>query len=68
VTDDSGFSQWVNQVRQENNSLDLGTYDQLAQPSHDGSVRHYSSAQAGLFNQIVAKYEAPIYFKPGEKS
>ncbi|MBX4188640.1 ubiquinol oxidase subunit II [Candidatus Saccharibacteria bacterium] len=68
VTDSTGFDHWIDSARQAPSSLDLAAYNLLAQPSHDSSVKQFSSAQTGLFNQVIAKYEAPIYFKPGEKS
>ncbi|MEM6580956.1 MAG: ubiquinol oxidase subunit II [Pseudomonadota bacterium] len=50
------FDEWVAKVKQSQLRLDEASYQQLAKPSTAHPITHYSSFEAGLFNQIMAKY------------
>jgi cytochrome o ubiquinol oxidase subunit 2 len=63
---ETDFQNWVSQLRQSPQALTTASYNQLAAPSSNDPVRYYGRAQAGLFNDVIAKYEAPVYFKPAE--
>ncbi len=50
------FAEWVKSVKQKNNALDSTAYGNLAAPSEDQPITHYSSAQADLYDTILMKY------------
>ncbi|MBX4190594.1 ubiquinol oxidase subunit II [Candidatus Saccharibacteria bacterium] len=60
----ASFNSWLNYARQNNTSLTTETYNQLAKPSQNTPVRYYGSTQSDLFDLVIAKYEAPVYFNP----
>lgn len=64
ATSQPDFDSWVRSLKKSPNTLGQMAYSRLARPGHDNSVIYYASAQSGLFNQIVSKYEAPVYFAP----
>ncbi len=66
ATSQPDFDAWVRGLKKSPNILGQTAYDRLARPGHDNLVAYYASAQAGLFDQIVNKYEAPVYFAPAE--
>jgi len=54
------FTNWVARVKQSATpTLDLNTFNKLAQPSQNNPVAYYSSTQDNLFTTIVTKYLAP---------
>ncbi len=64
----AAFDQWVNQTKKNPEKMDLQTYAKLSTPSQNDPVRYYGAAQNGLFNQVVSKYEAPVYFTASAES
>jgi cytochrome o ubiquinol oxidase subunit 2 len=62
---ESGFNKWLETVHQNSASLTAGTYSRLAKPSENVPVSFFGSAQSGLFDSVIAKYEPPVYFNPG---
>jgi len=66
ATSQSDFDGWVQSLKKSSNTLGQAAYGQLARPGHDNSVIYYASAQSDLFDRIVNKYEAPVYFAPAE--
>jgi cytochrome o ubiquinol oxidase subunit 2 len=65
---DSQFSGWLKSLKASPSSLDRGAYDKLAAPVRDASIKHFGYVQPGLFGQIVAKYQAPLYFAPSAEA
>jgi cytochrome o ubiquinol oxidase subunit II len=63
---EAGFLSWVDQAKSNQRRLDINSYGQLSKPSFNNPVRYYGAAEPGLFDRIVAKYQAPLYFKPEE--
>lgn len=53
------FDTWVKEAQASANTLDLRTYDQLAQPSRDEPRASYQLGYAGLYDTVVMKYMAP---------
>jgi cytochrome o ubiquinol oxidase subunit II len=62
----SGFNQWVNSIKNHPGSLTAAAYNKLAKPSQNNPIDYFASAQNGLFDSIVQKYLAPVYFNPAE--
>lgn len=60
----SDFNNWQSGVKKLPNKLNLSSYDQLAKPSSETATKSYSLSSPGIFNQIVAKYEAPVFVTP----
>jgi cytochrome o ubiquinol oxidase subunit 2 len=60
----SGFDDWIHRLQNSPDTLGQVEYGQLAEPGHDKLVRYFSSAEPRLFDQIVAKYEAPVFLTP----
>lgn len=56
ATTQEEFDEWVTSVKQGNDSFDLNSFNQLAQPTENNPVVTYSSVQDGLFDQIVMRY------------
>jgi cytochrome o ubiquinol oxidase subunit 2 len=54
-----GFNDWLNSVKKSPNKLSLAEYNKLSGPSQNNPVSYYSSAQYGLYNNIVYKYLVP---------
>ena len=53
------FNTWVDSVKQSSSpTLNLETFNKLAQPSQNNPVAYYSSTQDNLFTTIVTKYLA----------
>lgn len=51
--DQSGFDQWVSQVKTSNKPLAAESYLALEAPSEKEPVAHYSEVTAGLFDRIL---------------
>ena len=62
---EASFNQWVSSLKNNPHSLTAAAYNNLVKPSQ-GSVSFFGSAQNGLFNSVVEKYLAPVYFNPSE--
>jgi cytochrome o ubiquinol oxidase subunit 2 len=60
------FDQWVVSTKAGSRSLTKTAYDNLAKPSLDNHAIVFNSAQIGLFDSVIAKYQAPSYFSPSE--
>lgn len=56
ATDRPGFEQWLAYAKQSELKLDTGAYKQLARQSTISQPVYYSSAQKGLFNQVLTKF------------
>ncbi|MBC7684446.1 MAG: ubiquinol oxidase subunit II [Bdellovibrionales bacterium] len=57
--DGAAFEAWVSSVKAGGGALDRSAYLQLAQPSIKVAVRHFSTAEAGLFDAIVERCVEP---------
>ncbi len=55
------FATWVSAVKQASQSLNLGMYTRLAEPSSYNPVAQYSGVEEGLFDWIVMKYMMPSH-------
>lgn len=53
------FQTWVKQARTSPDTLSLNSYNSLAQPSQDTSVKFFSNTQEGLYDRVVLKYLMP---------
>jgi cytochrome o ubiquinol oxidase subunit 2 len=53
------FDNWTYKVRQDQNILDLATYNKLARPSQNNRPIHYSNVDPHLYDTIVMKYMNP---------
>lgn len=53
------YAAWLKTVKNSPNKLTATTYSQLSKPTDGYPVTYYSSAQAGLYNDIIMKYMAP---------
>jgi cytochrome o ubiquinol oxidase subunit 2 len=62
---EAGFNGWINKVHRNPITLTAEEYNKLAKPSSGGAPTFFAAAQAGLFDSIINKYEAPVYFSPG---
>ena len=51
------FNQWVKKVKQSPLTLKQDTFDALTKASHNNPVEYFSTVQADLYKNIVAKYE-----------
>lgn len=51
------FDAWVEDVKGATTKLSDETYQELAKPSIDHPVTHYSTVAEGLFDRIVLKYD-----------
>lgn len=54
------YNQWLGTIKKSQKKLDAASYNDLAQPSQNNPVDYYATVQAGLFEDIVAKYERPV--------
>ncbi|WP_167402082.1 ubiquinol oxidase subunit II [Komagataeibacter swingsii] len=50
------YSAWVEKVKASSEQLDSASYPKLAAPSEANPVEYFSHVDAGLFDDIVAKY------------
>ncbi|SHG62288.1 ubiquinol oxidase subunit II [Massilia sp. CF038] len=57
--DAAGFEEWVRSVKAGGGALDRATYLQLEKPSIKDAVRHFSTAEIGLFDAIVERCVEP---------
>jgi cytochrome o ubiquinol oxidase subunit II len=64
----AGFNQWVKSVKSNDRQLNLASYNQLAAPTENDPASYYGFADAGLFNEVISKYEAPDYFTPATET
>ena len=60
----SDFDQWVSLVKQTKDGLDASAYADLAKPSKNMVATYYSSADLGLYDQIVMKDMMPMDESP----
>jgi cytochrome o ubiquinol oxidase subunit 2 len=51
--DDSGFDNWINQVKQNGTALNRDTYLKLEKPSIKEPVRYFGAVEDGLFQAIL---------------
>lgn len=56
ATSEQDFKDWVEQVKQESNSLNLEEYEYLAAPSKNNPQELYQLKEDNLFDQIIGKY------------
>jgi len=59
ATSQTNFNSWVNNVRQNQNPLDLAEYNKLVRPSQNNLPSFYSTAIPGLYNTVVYRYSLP---------
>lgn len=59
ATTNAEFNNWVASVKKAPATLDPVTYDKLAAPSVNVPVAYYSSAQYGLYSQVMMKFMIP---------
>lgn len=64
--DQDGFDKWAAAVKAEGGALDRETYLQLAKPSENEPVRHYSSVEPTLFQLIRDRCAEPGKMCMGE--
>jgi cytochrome o ubiquinol oxidase subunit 2 len=57
--DAAGFDAWVKSVKAGGGTLDRAAYQQLEKPSVKDAVRHFSAAEAGLFDAVVERCVEP---------
>lgn len=60
------FNSWVARAQKSSDKLSLAAYQQLSKPADDPSAKTYSLTSSGIFDQVVAKYEAPVFVSPAE--
>ncbi len=53
------FEQWVAATKAGGGTLDRATYQTLVKPSERDPVRHFASAEAGLFDAVVNRCVGP---------
>jgi cytochrome o ubiquinol oxidase subunit 2 len=58
------FEAWVQKIRQSPDKLDLARYEEFGKPSIGYPVLYFSSVKAGLFDDIIRKYQ-PVAADPG---
>lgn len=59
ATSEEEFDQWVDEVRQSPQNLDLETYNELVEPSEYNPVSLYVLSDQDLFEQVLNKYRMP---------
>lgn len=59
-TSQSDFDEWVQMVKNNGEKLNINSYNKLAQPSENTSIKFYSSVEPNLYTTIVTKYTAPV--------
>jgi cytochrome o ubiquinol oxidase subunit 2 len=52
----SDFDAWVKSVKKSPNTLSLAEYEKLASPSENNPKTFYSSAQKGLYDDVIMKF------------
>ena len=57
--DAAGFDAWVASVKSAGGALDRAAYLRLVQPTIKDAVRHFGTAEAGLFDAIVERCVEP---------
>ncbi len=57
--DAAGFEAWVKSVKAAGGTLDRAAYVQLEKPTIKDAVRHFGSAEKGLFDAVVERCVAP---------
>lgn len=50
------FQEWLNIVKQSANKIDYASYKMIAKPSSNNPVAYFSSAEPGLFDEIVNEH------------
>jgi cytochrome o ubiquinol oxidase subunit 2 len=68
ASDNGEFSRWVGRMHNNPDHLDRQAYGKLAEPSQNNPVAYYGSAENDLYNSVVNKYLAPVYFKPAAEA
>jgi len=65
------FETWVRQSKEMPDVLDSARYEELAKPSSDDPVMHFSAIEPGLFENILAKHRGapePSTGTPGRET
>ena len=55
----TGFTTWVDTVRQSPQKLAIDEYNRLMQPSEKHPITYYSAVEDKLYSKIIMKYMAP---------
>jgi cytochrome o ubiquinol oxidase subunit 2 len=50
------FEEWMNEVKEKNNQLDLAAYKHLSQPSTNYPITIFSPVEPGLFNHVMQSF------------
>lgn len=53
------FDAWVSSVKQSSQTLNMDTYNKLAEPSEDTPPAFYASTEDDLYNTIIMKFMGP---------
>ena len=53
------FDSWVARAKSSSTALDLPGYEALARPSSNNTVKLYSAAAPGLYDDVIMKYMSP---------
>lgn len=59
VTAGNDFREWINQMKQAPEQLNLEAYLKLAEPSTPRQPQAYSWSEAGLYDWVVTRYSTP---------
>ena len=57
------YENWVKEVQQSKNKLNMAKYQQLAKPSENNKVQYFSSVQDNLFEDVIQKFMTPNMHK-----
>lgn len=60
---ESGFNQWVADIKASGTNLDRNMYQALTKPSENVPISHYASVDAGLYDSILNSYAAPASWR-----
>jgi cytochrome o ubiquinol oxidase subunit 2 len=55
------YSSWLKTLSASPKKLNLGAYNQLAQPSEYNPVANYSGVAPNLYDSVIYKYDTPTY-------
>ena len=55
-TTESGFEEWVKEVKQSGTKLDWASYEKLVLPSEYNPAQYFQEVDAHLFDQIIMQY------------
>ncbi len=59
ASSEADFSNWEKSAKESPNGLTMAEYKSLVKPSENNAATLYSSAEAGLFDNVVHKYMVP---------